>query len=59
VVSRIITDLAVFDVKPGGAGLELIELADGVTLDEVAAKTEAAYTVTALLKVLSGSVSPT
>ena len=27
------------------AGLELIELADGVTLDEVAAKTEAAYTV--------------
>ena len=45
VVSRIITDLAVFDVKPDGAGLELIELADGVTLDEVAAKTEATYTV--------------
>ena len=45
VVSRIITDLATFDVKPDGAGLELIELADGVTLDEVAAKTEAAYTV--------------
>ena len=45
VVSRIITDLATFDVKPNGAGLELIELADGVTLDEVAAKTEAAYTV--------------
>ena len=45
VVSRIITDLCVFDVKPDGAGLELIELADGVTLEEVAAKTEAAYTV--------------
>ena len=45
VVSRIITDLAVFDVKPDGAGLELIELADGVTLDEVAAKTEATYTI--------------
>ena len=45
VVSRIITDLCVFDVKPDGAGLELIELADGVTLDEVAAKTEATYTV--------------
>ena len=44
VVSRIITDLATFDVKPDGAGLELIELADGVTLDEVASKTEAAYT---------------
>jgi 3-oxoacid CoA-transferase subunit B len=41
VVSRIITD---------GAGLELIELADGVTLDEVAAKTEAAYTVAEGLK---------
>jgi 3-oxoacid CoA-transferase, B subunit len=45
VVSRIITDLCVFDVKPDGAGLELVELADGVTLDEVAAKTEATYTV--------------
>jgi 3-oxoacid CoA-transferase subunit B len=45
VVSRIITDLCVFDVKPDGAGLELVELADGVTLDEAAAKTEATYTV--------------
>ena len=45
VVSRIITDLAVFDVKPDGSGLELIELADGVTLDEVRAKTEADFTV--------------
>ena len=45
VVSRIITDLAVFDVKPDGAGLELIELAEGVTLDDVAARTEASYTV--------------
>ena len=50
VVSRIITDLATFDVKPDGAGLELIELADGVALDEVAAKTEAAYTVSENLK---------
>jgi 3-oxoacid CoA-transferase subunit B len=50
VVSRIITDLCVFDVKPGGAGLELIELADGVTLDEVATKTEATYTVSQTLK---------
>ena len=45
VVSRVITDLATFDVKPNGGGLELIELAEGVTLDEVAARTEAAYTV--------------
>ena len=50
VVSRIITDLATFDVKPDGSGLELIELAEGVTLDEVAAKTEAAYTVSEALK---------
>ncbi|PZU59644.1 MAG: succinyl-CoA--3-ketoacid-CoA transferase [Brevundimonas sp.] len=45
VVDRIITDLAVFDVKADGSGLELVELADCITLDEVAAKTEAAYTV--------------
>ena len=50
VVSRIITDLCVFDVKPDGAGLELVELADGVTLDEVAAKTEAGFTVAEGLK---------
>ena len=49
VVSRVITDLAVFDVKPNGAGLELVELAEGVTLDEVAAKTQATYTVSPLL----------
>ena len=47
VVSRIITDLCVFDVKPDGSGLELVELAEGVTLEEVAAKTEATYTVAA------------
>ncbi len=41
VVNRIITDLCVMDVKPGG-GLKLVELAPGVTLDEVKAKTEAA-----------------
>jgi 3-oxoacid CoA-transferase subunit B len=50
VVSRVITDLCVFDVKPDCTGLELIELADGVTLDEVAAKTEATYTVSQNLK---------
>jgi 3-oxoacid CoA-transferase subunit B len=44
VVSRIITDLAVFDVLPGGQGLSLIELAPGVTTEEVAAKTEASWT---------------
>jgi 3-oxoacid CoA-transferase subunit B len=38
-VSRIVTNLGVFDVTPGG--LKLIELAPGVTKDEVATKTEA------------------
>jgi len=38
-VHRIITNLGVFDVVPGG--LKLMELAPGVTKDEVAAKTQA------------------
>jgi len=44
-VDLIVTDLAVFEVdKKGGTGLTLIELAPGVSLDEVAAKTEASFT---------------
>ena len=45
VVDLVITDLAVFEVdKHGGAGIRLVELADGVSLDEVRAKTEAQFT---------------
>jgi 3-oxoacid CoA-transferase subunit B len=42
VVQRIITDLCVIDVVPAteGGGLRLVELAPGVTLDEVREKTE-------------------
>jgi 3-oxoacid CoA-transferase len=44
VVSLIITDLCVFEVKPGG-GLVLTELHPGVTLDDVRAKTGAPFEV--------------
>jgi len=44
VVSLIITDLCVFEVKAGG--LALIELHPGVTLDEVKARTGAPFAVT-------------
>jgi len=37
VVNRVITDLAVLDVTP--AGLKLVELAPGVTREELAEKT--------------------
>ena len=42
VVDLLITDLAVFEI---GGGVRLTELATGVTLDEVKAKTEAEFTV--------------
>lgn len=43
-VSRIITDLCVFDVD-FASGLTLVELAEGVTVDDVKAKTEAPFNV--------------
>ena len=46
VVDMVVTDLAVFTIdKHGNDGMALIELADGVTLDEVKAKTEADFRV--------------
>jgi 3-oxoacid CoA-transferase subunit B len=46
VVDMVITDLGVFTIdKKGKGGMTLIELAPGVPLDEVRAKTEAAYKV--------------
>ncbi len=45
VVDLIITDLAVLAVnRHGGGGLKLIELAPGVSIDEVRAKTEPSFT---------------
>jgi acyl CoA:acetate/3-ketoacid CoA transferase beta subunit len=40
----IISDLCVFTLERGKSGLNLIELAPGVTLEEVAKKTEAKFT---------------
>jgi 3-oxoacid CoA-transferase subunit B len=45
VVDMVITDLAVFMIDKVKGGMTLIELADGVTLEEVTAKTEAAFGV--------------
>jgi 3-oxoacid CoA-transferase B subunit len=44
-VDMIITDLAVFERPDRHSAFELIELAPGVTADEIAAKTTAKYTV--------------
>ncbi len=48
VVDLVITDLGVFDVLPErgpGQSLMLVDLAPGVTVEEVRAKTEAAFTL--------------
>ena len=44
-VDMVITDLGVFDLDRKAGGLTLIELAPGVTVEDVAARTEAAFTV--------------
>jgi 3-oxoacid CoA-transferase subunit B/3-oxoadipate CoA-transferase beta subunit len=45
VVDLVITDLGVFDVSRGKKPLTLLELAPGVTVEEVKAKTEALFAV--------------
>jgi len=44
-VDMVITDLAVFDLDRSGGGLTLRELAPGVTLEEIEARTEADFKV--------------
>ena len=46
VADLVITDLGVFSIaRRGETDMQLIELADGVSLDEITAKTEARFTV--------------
>ena len=46
VVDMVITDLGVFTIdKKGAGGMTLVELAPGVTLDEIRSKTEANYKI--------------
>jgi 3-oxoacid CoA-transferase subunit B len=45
VVDIVITDLGVFAIDKKNGGMKLIELADGVTLDEIKAQTEATFEV--------------
>jgi 3-oxoacid CoA-transferase subunit B len=45
VVDMVISDLAVFRIDRKKGGMTLIELADGVTLDEVKAKTAAKFKI--------------
>ena len=46
VVDLLITDLGVFEIdKAGDGGMTLVELAQGATLEKIAANTEAAYRV--------------
>jgi 3-oxoacid CoA-transferase subunit B len=50
VVDRIITELAVLDVTPGGLSLE--EIAEGISVEEVQKRTEARFRVSPALKTL-------
>ncbi|HEY8031183.1 MAG TPA: 3-oxoacid CoA-transferase subunit B [Methylocella sp.] len=54
VIDLVITDLAVFSIDKERGEMTLIELADGVTLDEIKAKTEANYKVAPALKTMAG-----
>ncbi len=49
VVDMVITDLGVFTVDRHGGGMVLVELAPGVTIHDIEAKTEARYAVSPAL----------
>ena len=45
VVDLVVTDLGVFTIDKKGGGMTLVELAPGVTLDDIRSKTQASYQV--------------
>jgi len=49
-VSTIITELAVFEVDRKGGNLRLTDIAEGTTLEEVKARTEAYFSVSESLE---------
>lgn len=49
-VSKIVTNMAVFEVKPEGKGLKLLEIADDTTLQKVIDNTEPEFEVASDLK---------
>jgi 3-oxoacid CoA-transferase subunit B len=51
VVDMLVTDLAVFSIDRRGGGVVLLELAPGVTVDQIKAVTEASFTLSPALKV--------
>ena len=58
VVDLIITDMGVFQVDENGGGLTLIEIAPGVSVDEIKAKTEAELQDCAEPRVVPGEIRP-
>jgi 3-oxoacid CoA-transferase subunit B len=60
VVDLLITDLGVFEIdKTGDAGMKLIEVAEGVTLAEIAKNTDATYSVAPELQPDRNRITPT
>jgi 3-oxoacid CoA-transferase subunit B len=60
VVDLLITDLGVFEIdKAGNAGMKLIEIAERVTLDEIAKNTDATYSVAPELQPDKNRITPT
>ncbi len=51
VVDMVVTELGVFDITPQGA--VLVDIAPGVTVDEIRGKTEASFTVDPALKLVA------